>query len=30
LGGPMPGVDIDKASRLSAAIENEEIARALQ
>lgn len=30
LGGPMPGVDIDKALRLSAAIEDEEIARELE
>lgn len=29
LGGPMPGVDLDKALRLSAAIEDEEIAREL-
>jgi len=29
LGGPMPGVDIDKALRLSAAIEDEETAREL-
>jgi hypothetical protein len=29
LGGPLPGVDLDKALRLSAAIEDEEIAREL-
>lgn len=30
LGGTLPGVDIDKALRLSAAIEDEEIARELE
>ena len=29
LGGPLPGVDLDKALRLSAAIEDDEIAREL-
>jgi len=29
LGGPMPGVNIDKALRLSAALEDDEIAREL-
>jgi hypothetical protein len=29
LGGPVPGVDLDKALRLSGAIEDEEIAREL-
>jgi hypothetical protein len=29
LGGPMPGVDIDKALRLYAALEDDEIAREL-
>ena len=29
LGGPLPGVDIDKALRLSAAIEDDEMAREL-
>jgi hypothetical protein len=29
LGGPLPGVDVDKALRLSAAIEDEEIVREL-
>lgn len=30
LGGPLPGVDLDKALRLSAAIEDDEIARELE
>lgn len=30
LGGPLPGIDLDKALRLSAAIEDEEIARELE
>lgn len=29
LGGPLPGVDLDKALRLSAALEDDEIAREL-
>lgn len=29
LGGPLPGVDLDKALRLAAAIEDDEIAREL-
>lgn len=29
LGGPLPGVDLDKALRLSAAVEDDEIAREL-
>jgi hypothetical protein len=30
LGGALPGVDLDKALRLSAAIEDEEIAREIE
>lgn len=30
LGGPLPGIDLDKALRVSAAIEDEEIARELE
>jgi hypothetical protein len=29
LGGPLPGIDVDKALRLSSAIEDEEIVREL-